>query len=162
MGPHDRGRSGGPGGGTGGSPRAGRARRPTDAAAERRLHAGPHALGAEGEVRAARFLEERGYRIVARDLRAGGVQIDLIARRGPLVAFVEVKTRRSQRLGAPEEALSEQQRARLVRGAAAWLQARRAEGARPARVRFDLVACAVDARGHWHIEHWPGAFDADG
>ena len=49
-------------------------------------------LGREGETRAARFLESRGYRIVARNVRADRVEIDLVARRGTLLAFVEVKS----------------------------------------------------------------------
>ena len=46
------------------------------------------ALGAEGEARAAAHLRRRGYRIVARNVHAGGVEIDLIARRGSLYVFV--------------------------------------------------------------------------
>ena len=57
-------------------------------------------FGAEGEARAARFLARRGYRILARNVRAGGVEIDLVAARGALLAFVEVKTRRTRDFGA--------------------------------------------------------------
>ena len=63
------------------------------------------ALGAEGEARAARFLARRGYRILARNVRAGGVEIDLVATRGALLAFVEVKTRRTRDFGAPDHKL---------------------------------------------------------
>ena len=52
-------------------------------------------LGAEGETRAARHLVRRGYRIVARNVRAGGVELDLVVRRGRIIVFVEVKARRS-------------------------------------------------------------------
>jgi putative endonuclease len=114
-------------------------------------------LGAEGEARAAAWLAARGYRILARNARAGGVEIDLIAARGPLLAFVEVKARRSRRAGAPEEAVDFRKRARLVRGAAAWL----AGHPRPARrVRFDVIACELDAAHGWTIRHVEGAFDA--
>ncbi len=119
------------------------------------------ALGAEGERRAARHLARRGYRIVARNLRVGGVEVDLVARRGRRVVFVEVKTRRGDRFGAPEESLTARQRARLVRAAGAWLAAYRRDGGRVAlEVRFDLIACRVDAAGNWQLEHWPAAFDA--
>ena len=77
------------------------------------------ALGAAGEERAAAHLRRRGYRIVARNVRAGGVEIDVIARRGGTIVFVEVKTRRGRRLGPPEQAVDARKRARLVRGAAA-------------------------------------------
>ncbi len=121
------------------------------------MHDGRRALGAEGEARAAAHLARRGYRIVARNVRAGGVEIDLVAVRPGLVAFVEVKTRRSRRLGAPEEAVDVRKRARLVRGAAAWLAAHRGFGP---RVRFDVVSCEIDASGRARLRHLEGAFDA--
>ena len=116
-------------------------------------------LGAQGESRAARFLARRGYQIVARNVRVAGVELDLVVRRGSLVAFVEVKTRRTCSHGAPEHAVDERKQARIVRAAAAWLR----ENPNVARsVRFDVVTCRAEPahEGGWRIEHWPGAFDA--
>ena len=115
------------------------------------------ALGAEGEARAARHLEAGGYAILARNSRAEGVEIDLVARRGDTLAFVEVKTRRSGAHGAPEEAVDWHKRRRLVRGAAAWL---RANGPTARRVRFDVIVCECDAAGAWRLRHLEGAFEA--
>ena len=56
-------------------------------------------LGTEGELRAAHYLQRRGYRIAGRNVRTGGVELDLVATRGRRVVFVEVKTRRSSRYG---------------------------------------------------------------
>jgi len=117
------------------------------------------ALGAEGEARAARFLARQGYRILARNIRAGGVEIDLVAARGPLLAFVEVKTRRTRDFGAPEEAVDARKQARLVRGAAAWLRSQRT---RTRRVRFDVIVCELGASGDWQLRHLENAFDASG
>ena len=114
-------------------------------------------LGAAGENLAAAHLRRRGYRIVARNVRADGVEIDLIARRGPIVVFVEVKTRRGRRLGPPEQAVDARKRARLVRGAAAWLHAN-PHVAR--RARFDVIVCELDAGGEWSLLHLEAAFDA--
>jgi len=114
------------------------------------------ALGREGEARAARLLEQLGYEVLARNVRAGGVELDLVAARGPLVTFVEVKARRSRTHGAAEEAVDARKRARLVRGAAAWLAA---QPQRYARVRFDVVTCELEG-ADWHLRHWPAAFDA--
>ena len=116
-------------------------------------------LGAAGERCAAQFLERRGYRIVARNVRAGGVEIDLVALHGRICAFVEVKTRRGERHGAAEEAVDARKRARLVSGARAWL---RDHGASGLRARFDVIAVASDASGRYVLRHWPAAFDASG
>jgi putative endonuclease len=115
------------------------------------------ALGAEGEARAAAHLEAGGWRVLARNVRAGGVEIDLVVERAGTLAFVEVKTRRARRHGLPEEAVDASKRARLVRGAAAWLA-----GVRPrARsVRFDVVCCEHERDGSWRIRHLEAAFDA--
>jgi putative endonuclease len=120
------------------------------------------ALGREGEARAARFLKLRGYRILGRNVRAGGVEMDLIVSRGALVVFVEVKTRRTRHFGAPETAVNDTKQARLVRGAAAWLCDHPQVAG---QVRFDVIAYQVAhrsgrSREHWRINHMKGAFDA--
>ncbi len=119
------------------------------------------ALGAEGEARAAVFLEGRGYRIVARNVRAGGVEMDIVARRGPLIVFAEVKTRRTRSLGPPEAAVDLRKQARLIRGASAWL---RTHPGLARRVRFDVIVCESGGRADdpWHLRHIQGAFDASG
>jgi putative endonuclease len=116
------------------------------------------ALGDAGEARAAAHLEAQGWRILARNVRAGGVELDLIAERRGLLAIIEVKTRRNRFAGAPEEAVDARKRARLVRGAAAWLhdnpQRRRS-------VRFDVIVCEWEpATQEWSVRHLAAAFDA--
>ena len=114
-------------------------------------------LGTAGEARAAAHLTRRGYRILARNVRAGGVEIDLVACRARMVVFVEVKTRSSRSFGAPELAVDPRKCARLVRGARAWLRENRTAAR---RVRFDVIACELDG-GSWRIRHLEGAFDAN-
>jgi putative endonuclease len=119
-------------------------------------------IGAEGEARAAAYLARRGYRIVERNVRSGGVEIDLIAQRGPHIVFVEVKTRRTTRYGSPEAAVDARKQARLVQGAYAWIHT---HPSRHRRVRFDVVACNVVGSGRserWQLTHLPRAFDAEG
>ncbi len=118
------------------------------------------ALGAEGEARAAEHLEAAGYRIADRNVRAGGVELDLVAERGGVVVFVEVKTRRSSRHGGGEAAVGWSKQQRLVRGAMAWLRERSRHSR---RVRFDVIAWRVErtpAGDAWHLEHYEAAFDA--
>jgi len=114
-------------------------------------------LGAQGEALAATHLAREGYRIVGRNVRAGGIELDLVAARGNLRVFVEVKTRRSRRLGLPEEAVDGRKQQRLVRGAAAWMREHRV---RAGSVRFDVIAVERSPDGSWTLRHLPGAFDA--
>lgn len=116
-------------------------------------------LASEGEQLAAEHLARAGYRIVARNVRAGGVEIDLVATRGRLVVFVEVKTRSGRGFGAPEEAVDARKCARLVRGARAWLHV---HGPGHARARFDVICVEPDCDGTLQVRHLPSAFDAGG
>jgi len=113
-------------------------------------------LGAAGEAFAARFLVERGWRILDRNIRSAGVEIDLVTQRAGILAFVEVKTRRTRTAGLPEESVDARKRARLVRGAAGWLHERRI---RRVEVRFDVLVVEPGPEG-WRCRHLPGAFDA--
>ena len=116
-------------------------------------------LGRDGERAAAAYLERRGHRIVARNARVYGVELDLVVERAGVVVFVEVKTRRSRARGVPEEAVDARKRARILRGAAGWLRRQRP---RPRGVRFDVVTCEPRPDGSWRIRHIESAFDAEG
>jgi putative endonuclease len=99
-------------------------------------------LGRRGERAAEKYLKRNGYRIVARNFRASGAEIDLVAMDGETLVFVEVKTRRSRAAGAPEEAVDERKQLRMRRAAEAFsVQYRTGER----ELRFDIVA--VDAGG---------------
>ena len=83
-----------------------------------------------------------------------------MATRPGLLVFVEVKTRRGRGFGLPEDAVDARKRARLVRGAGAWLRENRARTSRGRRVRFDVISCERPAPGDWRIRHLEGAFEA--
>jgi putative endonuclease len=78
-------------------------------------------LGRAAERRAAWHYRLRGYRVLGRNVRAGGVELDLIVRRGRRLVFVEVKQKRGPRFGDPLEAVDTRKRERLRRGIASWL-----------------------------------------
>jgi putative endonuclease len=107
------------------------------------VHAG-HALGRWGERSAARFLERRGWTVLARNYRFGRREVDLVVRRGDLIAFVEVKTRAGHGYGAPQESITALKR-RDVEAVAAHFLAR--HGLQDLSVRFDAVAIVVEGRG---------------
>lgn len=74
----------------------------------------PRVLGARGESRAAWFYRLRGYRIVERNVRTRDGEIDLVVRRGRVVAIVEVKTRQSLAAGEGHEAVGRVKRERMI------------------------------------------------
>jgi putative endonuclease len=81
------------------------------------------ARGRRAERLVAWHYRLRGYRILGRNVRAGGVELDLIARRGRRLVFCEVKLRQGPGFGDPLEAVDERKRERLRRGVEAWLVA---------------------------------------
>jgi putative endonuclease len=124
------------------------ARRQSRTNARRERGARARADGRAAELRAALWLMAKGYRILALRRRVQGVEIDLLARRGAVLAVVEVKARRT--LAEALEAVTPAQRARLLRAGATL-----AGGGRPLSVRLDLVALAP---GRWprHVANaWP-------
>lgn len=70
-------------------------------------------LGHRGEELAVQELQRRGYEIVARNWRCAAGEVDIVARRGPVWAFVEVRTRRGEGFGTPEESVTGRKRARI-------------------------------------------------
>ncbi len=91
--------------------------------------------GRDGEETAARYLESLGFRILRRNLRGPGAEIDIVARDGATLVFVEVKARSNRRYGAPLAAIDARKRARIRALAADFLQFI----PMPAKVRFDVV-----------------------
>ncbi len=96
------------------------------------------ALGARGEDIAAAWYGEHGYQVVSRNWRCRDGELDLVARRGDLVVFCEVKTRRSDAFGVPAEAVTPAKQRRIRRLAAQWLREHRS--GRPSQLRFDVAA----------------------
>ena len=106
-------------------------------------------LGRRGEDLAAQYLQDRGWTMVARNYRAGPKEIDLIAARGGVVAFVEVKARATATGGTPLEPIRSLKRRAVETAARRWIL----ENGRPGTIyRFDAVAVRI--RGsRYEIEH---------
>lgn len=103
---------------------------------------------------ACEALRRAGLEIVERNFRCNLGEIDIVARRGGLVVFCEVKTRRSDRWGAPAEAVTPVKQARIRRVAVHWLTERRL---RADEVRFDVISIVIDRSGT-RVDHLAGAF----
>jgi putative endonuclease len=115
--------------------------------------------GRAAEATAARHLESLGMTIVGRNVRAGRGEIDLVARDGATLVFVEVRFRESGAFGGPEDTVGVPKRLRVVRAAKDYLSATGPAGWSEAR--FDVVA--VEGEGPAAVvRHYPAAFDARG
>ncbi|MGI5178330.1 YraN family protein [Dactylosporangium sp. CA-152071] len=100
-------------------------------------------VGRFGERLAVRHLIARGLVPLDRNWRCPSGEIDVVARDGPVLVFVEVKTRRGAKFGAPAEAVSADKARRVRRLAARWLATHGADDRR--QVRFDVVAVLLGA-----------------
>jgi putative endonuclease len=78
--------------------------------------------GARGEKLARRYLKRNGYKVLFRNFRGSGGEIDVVCRDNDTLVFVEVKTRGREDFGRPVEAVDRDKRKRISRGALAWLR----------------------------------------
>jgi putative endonuclease len=117
-------------------------------------------FGRAAEEAAARYLQRRGWHVLDRNVRIGRGELDLIARRGPVLAFVEVKARRSASAGAPEDAVTPRKRRQIARLAGLWLALRPWALNGVTDVRFDIVAVDAGATPA-SVRHLPAAFTGD-
>jgi putative endonuclease len=113
-----------------------------------------HRLGLAGEETAAAFLEQRGWRVLDRRFRMGRLEIDLVARRGTLVAFIEVKTRTGSGFGSPLEAVGWRKRREITLVASSWMER---HGLGRCTYRFDVIGVTL-SHGKPAIEHVEDAF----
>jgi putative endonuclease len=114
-------------------------------------------LGALSEDRASHFLRGLGYEILERNARTRWGELDIVARDGSELVFVEVKARRAGSLTAPVESVTPQKVRRLVRLAEAYLAARDQSDR---AWRIDVVALVVRSDGYvQELTHIPNAVE---
>ncbi|MDT4900758.1 MAG: putative endonuclease [Pseudonocardiales bacterium] len=116
------------------------------------------AVGRFGEQVAAEHLLAAGLTIVTRNWRCRDGELDIIARDGRDLVFVEVKTRSSVAFGAPAEALSRLKIARIRRLALRWMEEHRDADGFWTSVRFDVVSVVRRPYGLPDVHHLRGAF----
>ena len=118
----------------------------------------PHlALGCRGEALALAVLERAGYAVVATGYRTAAGEIDIIARDGACLVFVEVKARRTIERGTPAEAVTRRKQRRIVAMARDFLARHETDAT---ECRFDVVAILLPDDGPPVIQHIRNAFDA--
>jgi putative endonuclease len=111
-------------------------------------------IGKEGEEIARRYLEKRGYRIVTANYRTRHGEIDLIARDGPTLVFIEVKTRTQQKFGSPFDALTARKCMSMAKVALHYLIN---HGGTEQPARFDVVSVRPGEKAE--VEIVQNAFD---
>jgi len=116
-------------------------------------------FGQAAESEAERYLRAKGYRILARNERTPSGELDLVARAGPVLVFVEVKARGSSTHGGAVGAVDGRKRDRLVRLAAQYLARHRL---RDQACRFDVILCEGKADAPAVVEHIEHAFEVPG
>ena len=114
------------------------------------------ALGRRGEDLACEELRRRGYAILDRRFRTRYGELDIVARDGHVLVFVEVRARSTGNFGTAFESVTWQKRHRLSRMAAAYLFARHLSGV---ACRFDVVSVMADSSGDFEVDVLKSAFD---
>ncbi|HRI87233.1 MAG TPA: YraN family protein [Candidatus Hydrogenedentes bacterium] len=115
----------------------------------------PEPLGRQGESLAAKHLKRAGYRILARNAVFGKYEIDIIAREGDTIAFVEVKTRRSNAFLEPEVNVTRTKQQHIRKAAAAY---RHQNPSRTTYYRFDIVSIVMPETGAPQVTIFRNAF----
>jgi putative endonuclease len=101
--------------------------------------------GKQGEDLAVQYLREKGYRIVERNFRCPFGEMDIVARQGDVLVFVEVRSRRSEGFGDPVESVGLIKQRKLSRIALAYLQR---HNLLDCKARFDVVGVKIKTDGH--------------
>lgn len=114
--------------------------------------------GSRGEEIAVSFLGQQGYRILERNFRCKGGELDIVARapgeRG--LVFVEVKTRRDRSYGPPQLAVTPFKQRQISKAALTWLSRNHLHDS---QARFDVIAILLEDGGGHSIEHIVNAFE---
>jgi putative endonuclease len=116
-------------------------------------------LGDRSEQLAARYLRRQGLRILEMNHRCQLGEIDIVAKEGETVVFVEVKSKTSRERGRPEEMITAAKRRKLTDLASAYLGRR---GRRRGSARFDVVTILWGPGGEKTLKYYRNAFDAEG
>jgi putative endonuclease len=111
-------------------------------------------LGRRAETLTAHHLEQLGFSVLARNARQGRLELDIVARRGQLVVFCEVRSRSNDRFISPADTITPVKMRRLRQAATLWLREAKLGSV---EVRFD-AACVVFDVPEGRLTYYEGAF----
>jgi len=110
--------------------------------------------GAAGEQIATHYLAQQGYTILERNYRFKKAEIDIIARKEKILLFVEVKTRRAQKFGYPEESVNAKKEALFLLAAEEYIFLINWQS----DIRFDIISITMTSESEYHLYHIEDAF----
>ena len=113
-------------------------------------------VGNRGEELAAAFLVRNGFELIERNFRCKGGEVDIVAKDGKTLVFVEVKSRKTLTYGVPQLAVTPFKQRQISKAALTWL-AKNHKHDSPAR--FDVIAILLNGAYQHQIEHIRNAFD---
>jgi putative endonuclease len=115
-------------------------------------------LGAKAEDAVAEYLTERGAALVARNLHVGRLELDIVAREGPVVLVVEVRTRGPTSWTRALGSLDREKRLRIRRAGDRLWRTRYRHDVSVERMRFDAASVSFDAEGRAVVDYVKAAF----
>lgn len=110
--------------------------------------------GKAGEAASVKFLKKNGYKILETNYRKTYGEIDIIAQCGENIAFIEVKTRKSDLFGTPAEFVTQQKQKKLIKTAYTYIQEKKLD----ASFTFDVVEVYTEGKKIKTINHIKNAF----
>lgn len=110
--------------------------------------------GKTGETAAAKYLKVKGYKILDRNYRKTYGELDIVAQKGENIAFVEVKTRKSDSYGTPAEFVTLKKQKKLIKAAYTYIQEHNLD----AEFTFDIVEVYIEGKKVKDINHIKNAF----
>ena len=111
-------------------------------------------FGSLGETEAVKYLENKGFKVLVRNYHYGENEIDIIARDGDTITFIEVKKRTTNAYGSAAEAVTPSKQRAIIKTALNYLKANHLLNS---KIRFDVITIQND-----NIKYIPCAFDATG
>lgn len=115
-------------------------------------------IGLYGERQAARFLRDKGYKIISANYRTRLGEIDIVASKGKFIAFIEVKTRGENSIALPREFVDRSKQNKIITAAETYL----AGNSTKLQPRFDIIEVYLDKdKKQKSINHIKDAFQGD-
>ena len=113
-----------------------------------------HDLGKKGEQLALTFLKEKGWIILETNWRFSRAEVDIIAKDGDILVFIEVKTRNSNQFMPPQASVTRKKRELLIEAAGAYMEAINYDW----EIRFDIITVLFFLEQTYEINHFEDAF----